>query len=59
MEADVFFTSWILLILCILCFASLYRMIGACCQYFGFASQISGWITMVYLLYGGEDCPKH
>jgi ATP-binding cassette subfamily G (WHITE) protein 2 (SNQ2) len=56
MEAGVFFTSWIILILCTLCFASLYRMIGAWCKHFGFASQISGWITMVYLLYGGEDC---
>jgi ATP-binding cassette subfamily G (WHITE) protein 2 (SNQ2) len=54
--AGKFFTSWIILVICILCFASLYRMIGAWCRNFGFASQLSGWITMVYLLYGGETC---
>lgn len=56
MDGGKFFTSWILLILCILSFASLYRMIGAWCRHFGFASQLSGWITMVYLLYGGKTC---
>ena len=53
------FTSWIILLVCVLCFASLYRMIGAWCRHFGFASQISGWITMVYLLYGGKKPGNH
>ncbi|KAG9198157.1 hypothetical protein G6514_010427 [Epicoccum nigrum] len=57
MDGGKFFTSWILLILCVLSFASLYRMIGAWCRHFGFASQLSGWITMVYLLYGGYLIP--
>ena len=54
MNGAKFFTSWIILLVCVLCFASLYRMIGAWCRHFGFASQISGWITMAYLLYGGK-----
>lgn len=58
MDAGTFFTSWILLVLCVLCFASLFRMIGAWCRHFGFASQISGWIAMAYLLYGGKTFPR-
>lgn len=58
MNAGKFFTSWFIIILCVLTFASLYRMIGAWCRHFGFASQLSGWITMVYLLYGGMNMSK-
>ena len=56
-NAGKFFILWFILILCVLSFASLYRMIGAWCRHFGFASQIGGWATMVYLLYGDKNIP--
>ncbi|KAL0937274.1 ABC multidrug transporter [Colletotrichum truncatum] len=56
-EAGHFFTNWFVLILCTLCFASLFRMIGAWCKHFGLASQITGWMTMVYMVYAGYLIP--
>ncbi|OHE99429.1 multidrug resistance protein CDR1 [Colletotrichum orchidophilum] len=53
-EAGHFFTNWFMLVLCTLCFASLFRMIGAWCKHFGLASQITGWMTMVYMVYAGK-----
>jgi ATP-binding cassette subfamily G (WHITE) protein 2 (SNQ2) len=49
-----FFTAWFVYLLITLCFTSFYRMIGAWNKHFGIASQISGWCTMVMLVYTGE-----
>ncbi|KAJ3938646.1 uncharacterized protein N0V96_011376 [Colletotrichum fioriniae] len=56
-EAGHFFTNWFMLILCTLCFSSLFRMIGAWCRHFGLASQITGWMTMVFMVYAGYLIP--
>ncbi|KAF9875080.1 ABC multidrug transporter [Colletotrichum karsti] len=56
-EVGHFFTNWFVHIICALCFASLYRMIGAWCTHFGLASQITGWMTMVYMVYAGYLIP--
>lgn len=49
-----FFTNWFIIIVATLCFTSFFRMIGAWCRSFGFASQITGWSAMVMLIYGGK-----
>ena len=54
-DAGKFFTQWFLYIITTLCFTSFYRMIGAWCRHFGLASQISGWCTMVMMVYAGES----
>ncbi|KAF4821836.1 Brefeldin A resistance protein [Colletotrichum siamense] len=56
-DAGHFFTNWFVLILCTLCFASMFRMIGAWCKHFGLASQITGWTTMVCMVYAGYLIP--
>ncbi|KAF3343674.1 putative membrane protein [Verticillium dahliae VDG2] len=56
-EAGKFFTNWLIYVLATLCFTSLFRMIGACCRHFGFASQISGWVIMAMMVYGGYLIP--
>ncbi|KAF4989045.1 hypothetical protein FGRMN_9375 [Fusarium graminum] len=56
-DAGKFFTNWFIYLLVTLCFTSLYRTIGAWCKHFGLASQISGWITMVMMIYAGYLIP--
>jgi ABC-type multidrug transport system ATPase subunit len=53
-DAGKFFTNWFIYLLITLCFTSLYRTIGAWCKHFGLAAQISGWITMVMMVYAGK-----
>jgi ABC-type multidrug transport system permease subunit len=53
-DAGKFFTNWFIYLLVTLCFTSLYRTIGAWCKHFGLAAQISGWITMVMMVYAGK-----
>lgn len=55
MDAGKFFTQWFIYLVTILCFQSFYRMLGAWCTHFGLASQLSGWFTMVLLVYAGES----
>jgi ABC-type multidrug transport system ATPase subunit len=55
--AGAFFTNWFILVCYTLTFAGLYRMIGAWCRHFGVAAQITGWVTMVYLVYAGYMIP--
>jgi ABC-type multidrug transport system permease subunit len=50
-----FFTAWFVYLLITLCLTSFYRMIGAWNKHFGIASQISGWCTMVMMVYTGES----
>ncbi|KAI9168002.1 ABC multidrug [Paramyrothecium foliicola] len=56
-DAGKFFTNWFIYLLVTLCFTSLYRTIGAWCRHFGLAAQISGWITMVMMVYAGYLIP--
>ncbi|XEV04742.1 hypothetical protein FSHL1_010029 [Fusarium sambucinum] len=56
-DAGKFFTNWFVYLVTTLCFTSLYRTIGAWCKHFGLASQISGWITMVMMVYAGYLIP--
>ncbi|KAK4545939.1 hypothetical protein LTR36_002503 [Oleoguttula mirabilis] len=56
-DAGKFFSQWIILIVTILCFMSLFRMIGAWCSHFGLASQIAGFIIMVTMVYAGYLIP--
>ncbi|KAH8673305.1 ABC-2 type transporter-domain-containing protein [Xylariales sp. PMI_506] len=56
-DAGKFFTQWFIYILNSLCLNSFYRMIGAWCKHFGLASQISGWCTMVMMVYAGYLIP--
>ncbi|KAK8091733.1 ABC-2 type transporter-domain-containing protein [Apiospora hydei] len=52
-----FFTQWLIYVLITLCFASLYRLIGAWCRHFGLAAQISGFMTMIMMVYAGYLIP--
>ncbi|KAI0469136.1 putative ABC multidrug transporter [Xylaria cf. heliscus] len=52
-----FFTQWFIYIVFTLCLLSFYRMIGAWNSHFGLASQISGWSTMVIMVYAGYLIP--
>lgn len=54
LDAGKFFTHWFILVVCTLCLSSFYRMIGAWCRHFGVASQITGWCTMIMMVYAGE-----
>ncbi|KAH6658427.1 putative ABC multidrug transporter [Truncatella angustata] len=56
-DAGKFFTQWFIFIVCTLCLTSFYRMVGAWCKHFGFASQIAGWCTMVMMVYAGYLIP--
>ncbi|KAK6068393.1 multidrug resistance protein CDR1 [Seiridium cupressi] len=56
-DAGKFFTQWFIFICCTLCLTSFYRMVGAWCKHFGFASQIAGWCTMVMMVYAGYLIP--
>ncbi|KAK6837992.1 hypothetical protein PG987_006273 [Apiospora arundinis] len=56
-DAGRFFTQWLVYVLITLCFASLYRLIGAWCRHFGLAAQISGFMTMVMMVYAGYLIP--
>ncbi len=53
-DGSKFFTSWFIYVLTVLCFSSFYRMLGAWCRHFGLASQLSGWFTMVWMVYTGR-----
>lgn len=53
-SAGNFFTQWFIFIACTLCLTSFFRMVGAWCKHFGLASQISGWCTMVMMVYAGK-----
>jgi ATP-binding cassette subfamily G (WHITE) protein 2 (SNQ2) len=57
-DAGKFFTNWFIYLLAALCFLSFYRMIGAWCTHFGIAAQISGFCTMVMMVYSGESPRK-
>ncbi|KAK7743073.1 hypothetical protein SLS62_010705 [Diatrype stigma] len=56
-DAGKFFTAWFLYLLVTLCHTSLYRALGAWCKHFGLASQISGFVTMVMMVYAGYLIP--
>lgn len=57
MDAGAFFTQWFIMIIITLCMTSFFRMVGSWCKHFGFASQISGWCTMVMMVYAGYLIP--
>lgn len=54
MDAGHFFTFWIIVIVQTLSFMQLFRAIGAVCSKFGNASKISGLLSTVFFVYGGE-----
>ncbi|RKK50582.1 Brefeldin A resistance protein [Fusarium oxysporum f. sp. cepae] len=56
-SASNFFTLWFVFYLSTLCFTSLYRSIGAWCRHFGLASQLSGFVTMLTMVYAGYLIP--
>ncbi|KAJ5486803.1 hypothetical protein N7530_001103, partial [Penicillium desertorum] len=57
MDAGKFFTFWIIIIAQTLCFAQLFRSVGAVCKQFGNASKISGLLSTVFFVYGGYLIP--
>lgn len=54
-DAGKFFTHWIVVAVNFLCYISLFRMIGAGFRRFGDASKISGFLCVVYVIYGGKS----
>lgn len=55
-QVDKFFICYLFLILLTLSYASMYRMIGAWCRHAGFAFQVNGLITTMFLVYiGGSN----
>ena len=56
-NAGKFFTFWIMTNASTLCFLQLFRMIGALCSNFGFASQLTGLVSTIYFVYGGYLIP--
>lgn len=54
MDAGKFFTYWVIVIVQTLCFIQLFRSVGALCKTFGNASKISGLLSTVFFVYGGE-----
>ncbi|KAI0154520.1 putative ABC multidrug transporter [Xylariaceae sp. FL1272] len=52
-----FFTQWFIFVVYSLCLLSFFRMIGAWNTHFGIASQISGWLTMIIMVYAGYLIP--
>lgn len=55
MDAGKFFTFWIIVVANTLCFAQMFRTVGALFRNFGTASQISGLLSTVFFVYGGES----
>lgn len=55
MDAGKFFTFWIIIVANTLCFVQMFRTIGALFRNFGTASQISGLLSTVFFVYGGES----
>lgn len=53
-DAGRFFTFWIIVIAQTLCFAQMFRAVGAICKKFGNASKISGFLSTVFFVYGGK-----
>lgn len=62
MDAAKFFIFWVNLIAVSLCFNAQFRSIGACCNSFGNAAKISGFLSMVMMIYSGrfsiQDLPS-
>ena len=54
MDAARFFTFWIIIIAQTLSFIQMFRSIGAVCKQFGDASKISGLLSTVFFVYGGN-----
>lgn len=54
MNAGKFFTFWIIVIAQTLCFVQLFRAVGAVCKQFGNASKVSGLLSTVFFVYGGQ-----
>lgn len=55
MDAGRFFTFWIIIIVQTLCSAQLFRSVGAICKSFGDASNISGFLSTIFFVYGGQN----
>lgn len=53
-EAGKFFILWLATIVNTLCFLQLFRAIGAMMSHFGTASLVSGLLSTVFFVYGGE-----
>ncbi|RDW56738.1 ABC multidrug transporter [Coleophoma cylindrospora] len=56
-DAGKFFTNWFINVLSALTLTSFFRMVGAWSTTFGLASQISGWSTMIMMIYTGYLIP--
>ena len=54
-DAGNFFTLWFVFYVSALAYTSLYRSIGAWCRHFGLAAQLSGFVTMVMMIYAGKS----
>lgn len=53
-DAGKFFTFWIIVNVSTLCFIQLFRAVGAVFSHFGSASQLSGLLSTIFFVYGGE-----
>lgn len=54
-EAGKFFTFWIVVNVLTLCFAQMFRAVGAIFSNFGTASQLSGLLSTVFFVYSGQS----
>ena len=54
MDAGKFFTFWIVTIASTLCFTQMFRTVGALFKNFGAAAQVSGLLSTIFFVYGGE-----
>ncbi|CAK7222792.1 hypothetical protein SEUCBS140593_005023 [Sporothrix eucalyptigena] len=57
MNAGKFFTFWIITNASTLCFLQFFRAIGALCNNFGVASQLTGLCSTIFFVYGGYLIP--
>lgn len=55
MDAGRFFTFWIVVNASTLCFTQMFRAVGAIFANFGTASQLTGLLSTVLFVYGGES----
>ncbi|KAL1901802.1 hypothetical protein Sste5346_001505 [Sporothrix stenoceras] len=57
MDAGKFFTFWVVTVASTLCFLQFFRAIGALCEHFGVASQMTGLFSTIFFVYGGYLIP--
>jgi ATP-binding cassette, subfamily G (WHITE), member 2, SNQ2 len=55
MDAGKFFTFWVVVNASTLCFCQMFRAVGSLFDHFGTASYITGLLSTILFIYGGES----